>query len=590
VTVTGSPDAPVMTFPATSGPSAEAAAHPAASRFPAAAGHRRRSRRRPSELAGFPAAASGGVELRWVNKDLRQLSTDAGQEIWVSPDDHRPAEIRLLRPVMKMGTGQGNLLIRGDAAHALAALIRLEPYRSRCLGRVRLCYIDPPFNTGEDFEHYGDSHAASTWLSMLRERLLQIRELLAPDGSVWVHLDDSQQHRARCILDEVFGPGSFVATVIWQKRTSRDSRKSFSAMHDYIHVYAPLGPISWKKLRNALPDSGTFSNPDADPRGPWRSVPMTAQAGHATPAQFYQIVSPSGIVHDPPAGRCWTYTCQRFAELLRDGRIYWPKSGAGKPRLKHYAAEAAGLAPFTIWPAAEVGENAAAKKALMARFPDGPTFDTPKPEKLLDRIIQIATNPGDLVLDCFLGSGTTAAVAQRAGRNWIGIERNESTITRFVLPRLSSCCAEHPARRYPELSAGVTVLDVAPAIFETDPAGRAVLAKRATAGPLAEATARHLGYAFQVEGSFSGRNGRRRLAVIDGHADVTAVRILAAELRADELLELAAVRADAAAREEIARMGTEHRITIIPGKSPNLRPATSAGSLLKHAQTEAGTR
>src|SRR5215204_1147024 len=393
-----------------------------------------------------PTSPGRKVELGWVNKHLRLLTTERGEHLWVAPTDHRIAEVRRLHPVLQVGEKGENLLIRGDALHALTSLLSLDEYRDHCAGKVRLCYIDPPFNTGETFEHYRDALEGSAWLAMLRDRLVQIRQLLAPDGSVWVHLDDSEQHRARCVLDEVFGPNAFVATIIWQKRTSRDNRKAFSSMHDYIHVYAPLGPIAWKKLRNALPDDGTFQNPDNDPNGPWRSVPMSAQAGHGTPSQFYTIISPAGVSHDPPAGRCWTYTKARFEELVAAGRVYWPRSGQGKPRLKRYLNEASGLAPFTIWTAEEVGENADAKKALLAAFPDHPPFDTPKPESLMERIIHVATNPGDLVLDCFLGSGTTAVVAHRMGRRWIGVERSADAVGKFALPRLQTAFDEQRRR------------------------------------------------------------------------------------------------------------------------------------------------
>jgi adenine-specific DNA-methyltransferase len=242
-------------------------------------------------------------------------------------------------------------------------------------------------------------------------------------------------------LDDVFGGDAFVATIIWQKRRSRDNRTAFSSMHDYIHVYAPAGPVAWKGIRNGLPDEGLFSNPDDDPRGSWRSVPLTAQAGHATRTQFYTVTSPSGAHHDPPPGRCWTYTYERFLALDNAGRIYWPRSGAGKPRLKRYASEACRLAPFTIWSAAEVGDNASAKRRLRRDFPDVATFDTPKPEQLLERIVAIATDPGDLVLDCYLGSGTTAVAAERLGRSWIGIEESERTLRTFAVPRLRSLVA-----------------------------------------------------------------------------------------------------------------------------------------------------
>ncbi|MCB7136201.1 site-specific DNA-methyltransferase [Cellulosimicrobium marinum] len=326
----------------------------------------------------------------------------------------------------------------------MAQLLALTGERA-VKGKVKLCYIDPPYNTGEKFTHYDDRASRPEWLSNLRRHLIAARQLLSPDGSLWLHLDDSEQHRARCVLDEVFGEEAFVATIIWQKRTTRESRKAFSSMHDYIHVYAPAGAKRWKAIRNGLPDEGAFSNPDDDPRGPWRSVPMNVQSGHATASQFYTVVTPSGARHDPPPGRCWTYTKQRLEELDADGRVYWPRNGAGKPRLKRYESEVSGLAPFTIWTAAEVGDTGSAKKALLAEFPGREPFDTPKPVGLLERIVNIATDPGDLVLDYYLGSGTTAVAAHLGGRRWIGIEQNARTIEEFALPRLRRAWQMQPA-------------------------------------------------------------------------------------------------------------------------------------------------
>ena len=400
--------------------------------------------------------ASDGVELAWPRKCEAVLTTDAGEQLWVSASDPRLAEVRPLRPISQFGPPSDNLLICGEAGYALGSLLGTERLRERYAGQVRLCYLDPPFNTGESFRHYSDDVDRNAWLTMLRDRLLQIKRLLADDGSVWVHLDDSEQHRARCVLDEVFGVDAFVATVIWQKRASRDNRKAFSSMHDYIHVYAPIGPLRWKLLRNTLTDSGTFGNPDGDPRGEWRSVPLSAQDGHATKAQYYTIESPSGVRHDPPPGRCWTYSRDRFDELVGEGRIYWPRNGHGRPRLKRYAADVTGLAPFTIWTADEVGSTASAKKALLAGFPALPPFDTPKPEGLLERIVHIATNPGDVVLDCFLGSGTTAVAAHRLGRRWLGVEKNADVVSAFALPRLTDAMA---AGAEP---AGFSVMDLSP--------------------------------------------------------------------------------------------------------------------------------
>ncbi|MGO2030710.1 MAG: site-specific DNA-methyltransferase [Glutamicibacter ardleyensis] len=330
-----------------------------------------------------------------------------------------------------------SLLISGEAHSALAALNR-NPSLLPCNKSIKLCYIDPPYNTGERFAYYDDRKKSDQWLDELKNNLLELRPLLSHDASVWLHLDDSEQHRARVVLDEVFGREAFVATIIWQKRVTRESRKAFSPMHDYIHVYAPNGPKAWKQVRNGVGDPGVYSNPDDDPRGPWRSAPISVQAGHATASQFYTLVTPTGKTHEPPVGRCWAYAATRLAELDSEGRIYWPRGGDGKPRLKNYQNEAKGLAPFTIWTADETGDTSSAKKALMKQFPDVPTFDTPKPEKLLDRIIQIATNPGDLIIDFYLGSGTTAVSAQKLSRKWIGVERSAETISRFAIPRLTT--------------------------------------------------------------------------------------------------------------------------------------------------------
>ncbi|SIT84012.1 adenine-specific DNA-methyltransferase [Microbacterium sp. RU33B] len=340
-------------------------------------------------------------------------------------------------PSMVCGELLAGVVIVGDAGSALGSLSTVVPGVDYS-GRVKLCYLDPPYNTGERFAYYDDRRHSDSWLDELRDNLTAVLPLLAPNASVWLHLDDSEQHRARSVMDEVFGREAFVATVIWQKRLTRDNRTAFSSMHDYIHVYAPDGPRAWKRVRNGVSDDGAFANPDDDPRGPWRSAPMTVQSGHATRSQFYTVVTPTGAHHEPPPGRCWTYTAERLAQLDMEGRVYWPRGGNGKPRLKRYQNESGGLAPFTVWGAAEVGDTSSAKKALLRQFPDRPAFDTPKPLALLERIVEIATDPGELVLDFYLGSGTTAVAAQRLGRPWLGVEKSSEVVEAFVLPRLQA--------------------------------------------------------------------------------------------------------------------------------------------------------
>jgi len=236
-------------------------------------------------------------------------------------------------------------------------------------------------------------------------------------------------------MDEIFGESAFVASVVWQKKTTRDSRAAFSSNHDTILVYAPSGPRRWKTSRNLLAkDDAQLQNRDDDPRGPWSDAPFTAPGYRK--AQQYDIVTPTGQVLRPPRGRSWYATEQTYRDLLADDRIWFPKGGDGSPRLKLFAHQLRGLVPFTVWGAADTGTNDDAKRHLLMMFPEQEVFDTPKPESLLERIIHIATNPGELVVDIFGGSGTTAAVAHKMRRRWVVAERSTQTVLDFLLPRL----------------------------------------------------------------------------------------------------------------------------------------------------------
>jgi len=373
------------------------------------------------------------IQLVWPNKNLTLLASGEADYQWVQPNDphlNNPPKLTALtkRPL----TAQGNVLAIGDGLDVLEALSTKSALFE---GGIRLVYIDPPFNTRVNFRQYCDTMKRSMWLSMLRDRLLAIRPLLAKDASVWVHLDDSEIHRARAIMDEIFGEDAFVSSVIWQKKTTRDSRAAFSSNHDTILVYAPSGPVKWKTSRNLLvKDKAHLLNRDNDPRGPWADAPFTAPGFRK--AQQYPITTPTGQVLLPPRGRSWYATEPTYKDLLIDGRIWFPKGGEGSPRIKLFAHQLRGLVPFTVWDTADTGTNDDAKRHLMALFPDQEVFDTPKPESLMERIIHIATNPGELVVDIFGGSGTTATVAHKMGRRWVVAERNAQTVLDFLLPRL----------------------------------------------------------------------------------------------------------------------------------------------------------
>ena len=373
------------------------------------------------------------VQLIWPNKELQLRSSGEADYEWVPPTDKR----LLGAPSLEQLTGgrlgaRSNVIAIGDGLDVLEAL---KAQSNALKGGIRLVYIDPPFNTQVNFRQYKDTMQRSMWLSMIRDRLLALRPLLADDASVWVHLDDAEVHRARSIMDEVFGEGAFVASVIWQKKTTRDSRAAFSSNHDTILVYAPSGPKKWKTSRNLLiKEDARLRNRDDDPRGPWTDAPFTAPGFRK--GQQYEIVTPTGQTLRPPRGRSWYATEKTYLDLLADDRIWFPKGGDGSPRLKLFANQLRGLVPFTVWGSTDTGTNDDAKRHLLAMFPDEEVFDTPKPESLLERIIHIATNPNELVVDLFGGSGTTAAVAHKMRRRWIIVERSAETVLGFLLPRL----------------------------------------------------------------------------------------------------------------------------------------------------------
>lgn len=382
------------------------------------------------------------LEFNWPGKDGTLIPVEDGEYAYhpVAADDSRAQTIKSIKMAGHFGDSEGvtgareNLLIVGDSGDVLRSLGASPEYAAKYLGRVKLVYIDPPFNTGQAFEHYDDQMERSVWLTMMRDRIRSIKPLLAPDASVWVHLDDAEVHRMRLLLDEEFGSDRCASQVVWQKRTTRENRSAFSDNHDHLLVYTNCPVTQWRDQRNRLSRTGAGKNPDGDPRGPWDSIPFTAQGFR--PNQMYAITTPTGVLHEPPANRCWIAVRDEYERMLADGRVHFPRGGNGRPRIKQFISEAPGLVPQTIWLSAEVGSNDEAKREIQALFPGISPFDTPKPERLLERVIHIATNPGDLVLDCFAGSGTTAAVAHKMGRRWIAVELRKATAATFLIPRL----------------------------------------------------------------------------------------------------------------------------------------------------------
>jgi adenine-specific DNA-methyltransferase len=334
---------------------------------------------------------------------------------------------------------RNNLLIHGDNLQALKALLPF--YR----GRVKCIFIDPPYNTQSAFEHYDDNLEHAQWLSMMLPRLQLLRELLAEDGSIWVTIDDNEGHYLKVLMDEVFGRGNFVAGVVWQKSTSaRNDAKFFSSDQDYVHVFAKnIAAFVPNRLERTSTADAAYKNPDSDPRGPWREIDYKcAKTADERPNLFYPITHPvSGLDVWPRRSRVWAYGQEEHARHLREKLLWWGRTGNYTlPKLKKFLADAPdGLVPRTLWSADEVDQTRTAKTEMKELFEEEP-FTTPKPERLLQRILHIATKPGDLVLDSFLGSGTTAAVAHKMGRRWIGIEMGEHALT-HCLPRLQKVLA-----------------------------------------------------------------------------------------------------------------------------------------------------
>lgn len=343
---------------------------------------------------------------------------------------------RLLENVSTHGdaaSAQGNLLIQGDNLEALKALLPF--YR----GQVKCIFIDPPYNTKSAFEHYDDNLEHSQWLSMMLPRLQLLRELLSEDGSIWVTIDDNEGHYLKVLMDEVFGRGNFVATFAWEKDKGRRNDTDISSAHDHVLLFA-LERRIWSQKRNLLvrteAQTARYKNPDNDPRGPWlQGDNGTAKSG--SEALRFEITLPSGRVVVPPSGNYWRFAKTTLESAVAEGRAYFGKDGNRLPIIKRYLSDVQqGVVPRTWWTAEEAGTNQSAKRDHLRKLlPEIEPFGTPKPEELLSLILHIATNPGELVLDSFLGSGTTAAVAHKMGRRWIGIEMGEHAAT-HCLPRL----------------------------------------------------------------------------------------------------------------------------------------------------------
>lgn len=361
------------------------------------------------------------LELTWIGKHKRPKLE--ARILLEDPEKSYHAKVR------SESAAFDNRLIFGDNLLALKAL------EQEFTGKVKCVFIDPPYNTGSAFTHYDDGLEHSIWLGLMRDRLEIIKRLLSDDGSLWITIDDNEAHYLKVLCDEVFGRGNFIANAIWQKKYApQNDAKWLSDSHDHILIYAKNKTLWRPNLLSRTEEANSlYKNPDKDPRGVWMSDNMSVKTYSET--NDYPITTPSGRIVNPPASRCWAYSQEKLQQLISDNRIWFGSKGEGVPRIKRFLSEVkSGIVAKTMWLRDEVGDNQDAKKEVK-QFNAKDVFDTPKPEKLVQRIIHLATNPGDLVLDSFAGSGTTGAVAHKMGRRWIMVELGEHCHT-HIIPRL----------------------------------------------------------------------------------------------------------------------------------------------------------
>ncbi len=418
---------------------------------------------------------------------------------WIGKDEELNLEPRILieDPTKSYGDPKlENMLIHGDNLLALRAL------EQDFAGKIKCIYIDPPYNTGSAFDHYDDNLEHSTWLSLMKPRLEILKELLHPsDGSIWISIDDDECHYLKVLCDEVFGRNNFVANIIWHKRFSPNSTAvHLSDSHDHILCYAK----NKQKFRiNLLPrnekSDSTYKNPDNDHRGVWTSSDLSARNHYSLGT--YPVVSPSGReISGPPPGRYWTISKEKFIQFENEGRIWWGVNGNNQPRFKRFLTDVReGVVPQTIWSYEDVGHTQEAKKEMNVLFPDN-VFDTPKPERLIRQILEIGSNTDDWVLDSFLGSGTTSAVAHKMGRKYIGIEFGSHADT-HCLPRLKKVVDGKDGLALSEVldwkgGGGFKFYNLAPSLLKKDRYDRWIIDEQYNANMLAAAMCKHEGFGF----------------------------------------------------------------------------------------------
>jgi adenine-specific DNA-methyltransferase len=437
-----------------------------------------------------------------------------------------------------------NRLIFGDNLLALKAL------EQEFTGKIKCIFIDPPYNTGSAFEHYDDGVEHSIWLGLMRDRLEILRNLLAEDGSIWITIDDNEAHYLKVMCDELFGRKNFVANVVWQKKYApANDALWLSDSHDHILVFAKNKSI-WRpnKLARTSEQNKLYSNPDNDPRGAWMSDNYTcAKSFEERPNLYYAILNPNTNEEIwPKKTRVWAFEQSTHQEHIKEQKIYWGKDGRNNtPRLKKFLSDlrSKGRVSSTIWLYEEVGHTQDARREILAFNPDNP-FSTPKPEKLIHQILELSTNPGDLVLDSFAGSGTTGAVAQKMGRRWIMIELGEHCHT-HIIPRLQKVINnEDPGGITKTVNwqggGGFRYYKLAPSLLEKDKYDNWIISPKYNAAMLAEAMCKLMGFTYFPSQTHYWNQGYSsesdHIYVTTNHLNYDQLNAINQELREDQSL------------------------------------------------------
>lgn len=468
------------------------------------------------------------LELTWVGKE---------SELKIEP------RILIKNPTLS-NTAQDenteNLIIHGDNLLALKAL------ESKYAGQVKCIYIDPPYNTGSAFSHYDDNLEHSIWLNLMRARIKALYNLLNNNGSMWISIDDDERDYLKVVCDEIFGRSNFVCSVIWQKKGTRSNdARWFSDTHDYVLVYAK-DKINWKPNLLPRPEDSTkgYSNPDNDPRGVWASGPCHAKTPNEK--DIYEITTPSGRKILPPAGTSWRFSKEKFEVLIQENRIWFGEHGDNVPRYKRFLTEVQdGFVPTTLWLRDEVGDNQEAKKEVK-NVDSKNVFATPKPERLIQQILTLGSNAGDLVLDSFLGSGTTAAVAHKMGRRYIGIEMGDHAYTHCKV-RLDKVISGEDKGGITKSAnwqggGGYNFYELAPSLVVEDKFGNPIINKEYNADMLAAAMALHEGFTYAPDDNYywkQAKNENAYLFTTTAHITVEYLSSIESEMQDGEYLIIA---------------------------------------------------